>query len=280
MTNETNIGPPATDRLAIHTCTNRPLSLEQCIEAYQAAGIAAMSVWRETIAPIGLASAAALVRRSGLRVPALVRGGFFVSADAAARSRALDENRRCLEEAKALGAEMLVLVAGAQPGVDLADARAMVADALANLAREAEAGGVRLALEPLHPMYAADRSCVNTLETARVICDAVDDPRVGVAVDVYHVWWEPELDKTIAALGERGKLFALHVCDWKVDTRDLLTDRGLMGEGCIPIRRIRGWMQKAGFDGIIEVEIFSERYWAEDQRTFIEAIKRAYREHA
>jgi sugar phosphate isomerase/epimerase len=139
---------------------------------------------------------------------------------------------------------------------------------------------VRLAIEPLHPMYAADRSAINTMGQARAICSQLKSPWVGIAVDVYHTWWDDRLEEEIRASGREGTLFAFHISDWRTPTTDLLEDRGVMGEGCIPIRRIRGWVEESGFSGFNEVEIFSRRLWATDQARYLEDIKSAYLAHA
>jgi sugar phosphate isomerase/epimerase len=267
------------DRLAIHTLTNKPWSLAECLDAYGNAGIPGISIWRNVIEPIGIDEAARLVWASGLQVPALVRGGFFPATTAVARQAAIDENRGIIDEAAALGAEMVVLVVGAVPGIPLAEARAQVSDAIAALLPHAESAQVKLAIEPLHPMYAGDKSCVNTMAQANAICERLGHPLLGIAVDVYHVWWDPELEAEIARAGRDDRIFAFHVCDWRVPTRDLLTDRALMGEGCIDIRQIRGWVEAAGFDGFNEVEIFSETHWAEDQHDYLQRIIRAHHRH-
>jgi sugar phosphate isomerase/epimerase len=266
-------------RLAIHTQTHKPWSLAECIDHFAKAGVPGISVWRNVIEPIGIDAAAKMIHDSGLKVPALVRGGFFPASDDAGRRRALDENRVCIDEAAAIGAEMVVLVVGAVPGMPLAEARKQVADGIAAVVDHADQAGVNLAIEPLHPMYAGDKSCINRMAEARDACQRVGHARVGIAVDVYHVWWDPDLEAEIGRAGELGLLHAFHVCDWRVPTRDLLTDRGLMGEGVIDIPTIRGWMEDAGFDGLHEVEIFSEDYWAEDQPAYLEKIKRAYLTH-
>jgi sugar phosphate isomerase/epimerase len=174
---------------------------------------------------------------------------------------------------------MVVLVVGAVPGTPLPDARAQVADGLAALLGDAEATGVKLAIEPLHPMYAADRSCINRAGDARRICEQLRHPKVGIAFDVYHTWWDPDLEDELRLAGEQGTLFGFHVCDWRVDTRDLLNDRGLMGDGCIDLRTIRGWAEAAGFRGLNEVEVFSTEYWGMDQRDFLRKIREAYLAH-
>jgi sugar phosphate isomerase/epimerase len=263
-------------RCAIHTQTNKPWSLKQCVEAYSSAGIKGISIWRNVIEPIGAREAGKIVRDHGMSVPAIVRGGFFTSLDPAARTASLDMNRICIDEAQEIGAEMLVLVVGATPGLALEDARKQVAEGISALVPYAKAANVKLAIEPLHPMYAADKSCINRMTDARKVCQIVQDPMVGIAVDVYHVWWDPDLETEIKLAGELGLILAFHICDWLTTTRDLLTDRGLMGEGVIDIRKIRGWVEGAGFKGYNEVEIFSERLWATDQTAYVRQIREAY----
>ncbi|MFG0259743.1 MAG: sugar phosphate isomerase/epimerase family protein [Phycisphaerales bacterium JB041] len=263
------------ERLAIHTQTTRPWTLAEACAAYAAAGIGGVCPWVEHVEPVGVRQAARIIADSGLRVPSYVRGGFFVHPAADERGRAIDRTRALLDDAAVLGAEMLVIVPGACPGVALDDARSMVADGLATAAAHSAEVGVKLALEPLHPMYAADRSCINTVASARTVCDRVGHDVLGVAVDVYHVWWEPGLDGQIAALGREARLFGFHICDFKAETSHLLLDRGLMGEGVVPIAAIRGRVEAAGFGALAEVEIFSERWWAAEQSAFLREIVRA-----
>jgi sugar phosphate isomerase/epimerase len=200
------------------------------------------------------------------------RGGFFPAADAAGLRAALEDNRRAIDEAKTLGAPCLVLVVGALPGAlsgtpshkDIGLARAQVHDGIAATLEYARDVGMPLAIEPLHPMQAADRACINTLEQTLDICDALDPGRtgaLGMALDVYHVWWDPKLADGIKRAG-RERLLAYHVCDWLVPTRDLLNDRGMMGDGIIELKKIRGWVEAAGYTGHVEVEIFSDAWWS------------------
>jgi sugar phosphate isomerase/epimerase len=268
--------------LSINTATLRGAgALDTIIEACAGHGVGAISPWRDQVAGIGLERTAALVRRHGLALSGYCRGGMFPAIDAAGRRAALDDNRRAIDEAKTLDAACLVLVVGGLPGAlagaaltkDIAGARQQVQDGIAATLEYAREVGMPLAIEPLHPMYAADRACVNTMEQALDLCEALDPPRgvgnaapsgalaaLGVAVDVYHVWWDPKLEAQIARAG-RARLHALHVCDWLVPTRDLLNDRGMMGDGVIEIPRIRAWMEAAGFAGHSEVEIFSTENW-------------------
>jgi len=259
--------------------TNKPWTLAQCCENYANAGVGGISVWRNVIEPVGIAEAARIVKASGLKVPALVRGGFFPATDAAKRDAAIDDNKRCIDEAAAIGAEMVVLVVGAVVGMPLAEARKQVAEGMGRCLEYAEKNNVKLAIEPLHPMYAADRSCINRMKEARLVCEQLKSKWVGIACDVYHLWWDPDLESEIALAGKQGTLFGFHVCDWRPNTRDLLNDRGLMGEGAIDIKTIRSWVEKAGFKGFNEVEIFSTDRWALDQDVYLEQIKQAYVEY-
>lgn len=267
---------PDLARCAIHTFTTKPLDLRQAVAAYRAAGVDGISVWREHLEPYGAAEAARILADHGMTVPAFVRGGFF-TGDAAARSAAIDANKQMLDQAATIGAEAMVLVVGATPGIPLAEARAQVRDGIAACLDHARACGVRLAIEPLHPMYAGDKSCITSLRQARGIWEDLADPMLGVAVDVYHVWFDDALAEEIRLAGEAGRLFGFHVCDWKCDTGHLLTDRGLMGEGVCDIRGIRGLLEDAGFAGRIEVEIFSTRHWTRPQTEWLADITRAYR---
>ncbi|MDQ2735338.1 MAG: sugar phosphate isomerase/epimerase, partial [Pseudomonadota bacterium] len=254
--------------LSINTATLRGAGpLDVIIDACARHGIRAISPWRDQVAGIGLARTAELVRSSGLELSGYCRGGMFPGIDAASRQSALDDNRRAVDEAKTLSAACLVLVVGGLPGAlagtplskDLVAARHDIRDGIAATLEYARSVGLPLAIEPLHPMYAADRACVNAIEQALDLCDALDADRsgaLGLAVDVYHVWWDAKLEAQIARAG-RERLLAFHVCDWLVPTRDMLNDRGMMGDGVIELARIRGWMEAAGFAGYSEVEIFS-----------------------
>ena len=266
-------------RLCVHTITTKPWSLEQAAEHYAAAGVRGITVWRQWLEGRDIAQAGRRLRDAGLTVVSLCRGGFFPAFDAAVRQKALDDNRRAIDEAAQLGAPLVVLVCGAAPAQPLEVSRQQIADGIAAVLDHARQAGVRLAVEPLHPMYADARSAINTLRQANDLCDRLAAANLGVAVDVYHLWWDPELQAEIARCGRAGRIFAFHVCDWRTPTEDLLNDRGLMGEGCIDIRRIRGWVEQAGFQGWIEVEIFSNRYWASDQHEFLAKIKQAYLRH-
>jgi sugar phosphate isomerase/epimerase len=263
----------------VHTITTQPWPIEQAIERYCEAGVAGITVWRQALAGRDPVKVGEQIRAAALTVVSFCRGGFFPGLDQAARQAAIADNQRALDEAAALGAPLIVLVCGAVPGQPLAESRRQIREGIAAILPAAERYGLKLAVEPLHPMYADSRSAINTLAQANDLCDELDSPLVGVAVDVYHLWWDPHLKTEIRRCGGAGRLFAFHVCDWKTPTEDLLNDRGLMGEGCIPIRQIRGWVEEAGFTGFNEVEIFSNKYWASDQQAFLQAIKNAYLRH-
>lgn len=266
-------------KLCLHTITTKSLALPQAIAAYQQAGVAAITVWRDALLPLGIAESAKLLKSSGLTVVSLCRGGFFVAPTAADRRSAIDENRHAIDESAAIGSPLVVLVCGAHPQVPLPDARRQIVDALRELAPYAAERNVKLGIEPLHPVYADTRSAVSTLGQANDMVERIKAKNVGVALDVYHTWWDDKLETEIARCGKLDALFSFHVCDWHIPTRDILNDRGLMGEGCIPLRKIRSWVEQTGYDGFIEAEIFSTERWAQEPIEYIEQIKKAYFQH-
>jgi sugar phosphate isomerase/epimerase len=246
--------------LAINTATIKSCSLEQAIAGCAQSGIAAIAPWRDIVQQCGIERARRLIRASGLTVTGLCRGGLFTAADEAGRRAAIEDNRRAVDEAAAIGAQCLVLIAGGLPpgSKDLAGAHAQVRDGLAALLPYARSAGVPLAIEPLHPMTAPDRGCVNTLAHANDLCDELGEG-LGVAIDVYHVWWDPDIARQIAR--SRGRILSYHVCDWLVPTRDLVFDRGMPGDGIIDLRRLRAMVEDAGYRGHCDVEIFSAQNW-------------------
>ena len=265
-----------TSKLCIHTITTQPWPIETSIEQFSAVGAKGMTVWRQALEGRDPAHVGEQIRAAGLAVVSLCRGGFFPGSDVASRQAAIDDNLKAIDEAAALGAPLIVLVCGAVPSQPLADSRRQIQAGIEAVLPHAQACNVKLAIEPLHPMYADSRSAINTMKQANDMAEAIASPNVGVAVDVYHLWWDPDLESEIRRCGRAGNLLAFHVCDWKTPTLDLLNDRGLMGEGCIPIPTIRGWVEEAGFDGFNEVEIFSNHYWSLDQHSFLQDIKDAY----
>jgi sugar phosphate isomerase/epimerase len=266
-------------RLCIHTITTKAWNIEEAAKTFSAAGVQGITVWRDTLEGRNIKQTGTMLREHGLTIVSSCRGGFFPNRDAGKRQAAIDDNRRAIEEAAELGTSMLVLVCGADPSQSLEDSRKQIQDGIGALLPLAATAGVRLAIEPLHPMYADTRSAINTLSQANDMAEAFHSPWVGVAVDIYHVWWDPSLEKEIKRSGKNGNLLAFHVCDWKVPTTDLLLDRGLMGEGCIPIKQIRAWVEETGFNGFIEVEIFSNAWWKQDQSEFLHKIIHAYRQY-
>ncbi len=249
--------------ISLNLATTRQVwGFAEAVDGCLRAGITAISPWRDQIAAIGLDEAARIVKANGLQVTGVCRGGMFPAETAAGRQANIDDNLRAIDEAAALNADCLVLVVGGLPGSskDLPGARQMVTDGIAAMLPHARASGVKIAIEPLHPMYAADRACVNTIDQALDICETLGET-VGVAVDVYHVWWDPRLEQAIARAGRMKRIFAHHICDWLVPTRDMLLDRGMMGDGVIDLPSIRKMVEDAGFYGPQEVEIFSQDNW-------------------
>ncbi|AUC95830.1 endonuclease [Bradyrhizobium sp. SK17] len=259
--------------LSLNTATVRKQGdLTAIIEACARHGIRAIDPWRDQVAAVGLDRAVRAVKDAGLDLSGYCRGGMF-TADDAHRGEARDDNRRAVDEAVALGASCIVLVVGglphysrpgSTPSKDIAAARNQVHDGIAEMLDYAKQAKLPLAIEPLHPAYAADRACVNTTKHALDICDALDPGRtgaIGVALDVYHIWWDPELMGQIARAG-KDRLLAFHVCDWLVPTKDILNDRGMMGDGVIDIRSVRAMVEAQGFAGYSEIEIFSNDWWS------------------
>jgi sugar phosphate isomerase/epimerase len=262
--------------LSINTATVRiQWTLDRIVDECGRRGIRAISPWRDQVAAVGLDAIAQRIKSAGMELSGYCRGGMFPASTPEGRRAALDDNRRAVDEACALDSPCLVLVVGGLPGAltgkarhkDIAAARQDVRDGIAATLEYARSVKMPLAIEPLHPMYAADRACVNTLEQALDLCDALDPTSsgaLGVALDIYHVWWDPKLAQQIARAG-KTRLLAFHVTDWLVPTRDLLNDRGMMGDGIIDIPKIRGWVEAAGYAGYSEVEIFSsENWWKRD----------------
>jgi sugar phosphate isomerase/epimerase len=258
--------------LSLNTATVRKQGdLADIVEACARHGIRAIDPWRDQVAAIGLDRAVRAVRDAGLELSGYCRGGMFV-ADAAHRIEARDDNRCAVDEAKALDAPCIVLVVGGLPqysrpgsaaSKDIVQARAQVEDAIAEMMVYAREAKMPLAIEPLHPAYAADRACVNTTRQALDICDRLDPQRsgaLGVALDVYHIWWDREVLPQIARAG-KDRLLAFHVCDWLVPTKDILNDRGMMGDGVIDIKMLRSAVEAQGYAGYSEIEIFSNAWW-------------------
>jgi sugar phosphate isomerase/epimerase len=262
-------------RLSFNTMTVKDWSLSEAVEGCLKAGVPWIGPWRDMLQRTGLEESARIIHDSGLKVSSLCRGGMFPATTKKERLARLDDNRRAIEEAAAIGTDVLVLVCGAAPGRDIDEARDWIEEGIAALVPEAEAVGVKLGIEPLHPAFAADRSAIATLGEANRMSERIGSPQVGVVVDVYHVWWDPELYEEI----ERTRILGFHVNDWLRGGGDPLTSRGMMGNGVIELRRIREAVENAGYDGPIEVEIFNQEIWAMDGDEVLELMKARYLEH-
>ena len=243
------------DRLSLNQITLEQAPMRDVLLACAKEGITSVGLWRHKLGDHGVWHTKGLLDECGLQVSSLCRGGMFPSVDAADARRRADDNRRAVDEAAELGADVLVLVCGPAPDRDLHKARGQVADGIAELLPYAEAAGVRLGVEPLHPMMITARSVVVTLAQANDLVEAFDSPFLGVIVDAYHVFWDPELETLLA--GATGLIAGYHVSDWLVPTPDLLAGRGLMGDGIIDLPRIGALVEAAGYDGPIEVEVIN-----------------------
>ena len=253
---------PDIAQLSINLATIRErCTISEALDLVARLDIPAVSPWRDQIAEIGLKATARQVRELGLRVSGICRGGMFPANTQLEWETNLEDNLRALEEAVELNADCLVLVTGGLPkgSRDLVKARQQVEEGIAWLLERAIPAGIPLAIEPLHPMYCADRSVVNTLSQALDLCDLLGEG-VGVACDVYHLWWDPDLQTQIARAGQ-SRILAYHICDWLSDTKHLLLDRGMMGDGVIDLPQIRSWVENTGYSGFHEVEIFSQENW-------------------
>jgi sugar phosphate isomerase/epimerase len=246
-------------RLSLNQITTQRWSVREAVDGCARAGIPAIGLWRDKVADTGIAESARIVGDAGLHVSSLCRGGMFPAATGAERQARIDDNRRAVDEAAQLGADVLVLVCGPAPDRDIQAARAMVAEAIAQLLPYAAERGVKLGIEPLHPMFAADRSVIVTLAEALTLAEAFDSRQLGVVVDVYHVWWDPDLYAQITRAA--GRILGFHVSDWLVPPPDVLLGRGMIGDGVIELRRIRAAVDAAGYAGPIEVEIFNRAIW-------------------
>jgi sugar phosphate isomerase/epimerase len=247
---------PSLERLSLNQATVEQWSLREAVEGCARHGIGWIGPWRHKVADLGVAASARLIRDAGLRVSGLCRGGWFPAATQAERRARIEDNLRAVEEAAELGTDVLVLVCGPAPDRDLAAARAMVAEGVAAIVSHATACSVRLAIEPLHPMFAGDRSVIVTLGEALDLAERFPEDRCGVIVDAYHVWWDPQVEAQVARAGRR--ILGYHVSDWLAPPPDALLGRGMMGDGVIELRRLRGAVEAAGYTGPIEVEIFNQ----------------------
>jgi sugar phosphate isomerase/epimerase len=268
------------NKLCVHTITTKPLGFEEACIKYAQAGIKGITIWRDAIQNIPPSKVTETLRNNNLELVSYCRGGFFPHVNESKRIKAVEANKTMIREAASIQAPMIVLVCGAHPEQSLETSRDQIRDGIISCLPLAEELKVKLAIEPLHPMYADNRSAINTLMQANEMAEDIQSPWVGVAIDAYHVWWDPDLEKQIERCGRNENIMAWHICDWKTPTNDLLLDRELMGEGCIDLKKISSWMKQAGFNGFHEVEIFSEHYWSQNQDSFIIKISDAFLKYA
>ncbi|MCC9704081.1 sugar phosphate isomerase/epimerase [Streptomyces sp. MNU76] len=263
--------------------TVKQLSIPELVDGCRELGIPGVGLWREPVAEHGLEATAKLVRDAGLSVTTLCRGGFFTAIDPTERAAALADNRKAIDEAATLGTDTLVLVSGGLPAgsKDLPGARERIADALAELGPYAAANGVRLAIEPLHPMFAADRCVVSTLSQALDIAERFPAEQVGVTVDTYHIWWDDTAPAAIARAGASGRIHTFQLADWITPLpQGVLTGRGQIGDGAIDMREWKSYVEAAGYTGPIEVELFNDELWAGDGRALLAQTAQRFVEHA
>jgi sugar phosphate isomerase/epimerase len=264
-------------RLSLNQATTQRWSVREAVEGCVRLGIPSIGLWRDKVVEGGLRESGRLVRDAGLSVSSLCRGGWFSAATAAERQAHFDDNCRAIEEAATLGTDVLVLVCGPAPDRDIGAARAYVAECIARLVPFAAKHNVKLGIEPLHPMYAGDRSVIVSLAEANRLAQQLDPTYVGVIIDVYHLWWDPDIYDHIAAA--TGRILGFHVCDWLVPTPDMLLGRGMMGDGIIELRRLRQAVDAAGYSGPIEVEIFNRTLWDMPGDEVLQLMCARYVEH-
>ncbi|MDX3518946.1 sugar phosphate isomerase/epimerase [Streptomyces scabiei] len=270
------------ERFSINQMTVKQLSMPELVDGCTESGIPGVGLWREPVAEYGLEATAKLVRDAGLTVTTLCRGGFFTAIDPAERAAALADNRKAIDEAATLGTDTLVLVSGGLPSgsKDLHGARERIADALSELGPYAAANGVRLAIEPLHPMFASDRCVVSTLSQALDIAERFPAEQVGVTVDTYHIWWDDTAPAAIARAGATGRIHTFQLADWITPLpQGVLTGRGQIGDGAIDMREWKAYVEAAGYTGPIEVELFNDELWAGDGRALLAQTARRFVEH-
>jgi sugar phosphate isomerase/epimerase len=270
-------------RFSINQMTVKQLALPELVDACRELGVPGVGLWREPVQAYGVEAAAKLVRDAGLTVTTLCRGGFLTAIDAGERAAALADNRRAVDEAATLGTDTLVLVSGGLPAgsKDLRGARERIADALAELGPYAEDHGVKLAIEPLHPMFASDRCVVSTLAQALDIAERFPAHQVGVTVDTYHIWWDDTAPVQIARAGAQGRIHTFQLADWITPLPEgVLNGRGQIGDGAVDMREWKRYVEAAGYTGAIEVELFNDALWARDGREVLAETAARFVEHA
>lgn len=271
------------ERFSINQMTVKQLSLPELVDSCLELGVPGVGLWREPVRAYGVEAAARLVRDAGLTVTTLCRGGFLTAIDPVERAEALGDNHAAIDEAAALGTDTLVLVSGGLPAgsKDLRGARERIADALAVLGPYAAERGVRLAIEPLHPMYAADRCVVSTLAQALDLAERFPADQVGVTVDTYHIWWDDTAPEQIARAGAGGRIHTFQLADWTTPLPEgVLNGRGQIGDGSIDMREWKRYVETAGYTGAIEVELFNDELWARGGREVLAETAERFVEHA
>lgn len=273
---------PDLARFSINQMTVKQLSIPELVDACLESDVPGVGLWREPVRSYGVEATAKLVRDAGLTVTTLCRGGFLTALDPDERARALDDNRRAVDEAAALGTDTLVLVSGGLPAGsrDLHGARERIADALGELGPYAQERGVRLAIEPLHPMYASDRCVVSTLAQALDLAERFPAQQVGVTVDTYHIWWDDRAPEQIARAGAGGRIHTFQLADWTTPLPEgVLNGRGQIGDGAIDMREWLSYVEAAGYSGSVEVELFNDGLWARDGREVLAETAARFVEH-
>ncbi|MFG2384769.1 sugar phosphate isomerase/epimerase family protein [Streptomyces avermitilis] len=273
----------ALERFSINQMTVKQLDLPELVDACLELGVPGVGLWRAPVQSYGVEATAKLIRDAGLSVTTLCRGGFLTAIEPAERARALDDNRLAIDEAATLGTDTLVLVSGGLPAgsKDLHGARERITDALGELGPYAASRGVRLAIEPLHPMYASDRCVVSTLAQALDIAERFPAEQVGVTVDTYHIWWDDTAPAGIARAGASGRIHSFQLADWTTPLPEgVLNGRGQIGDGAIDMREWKGYVEAAGYSGPIEVELFNDALWARDGREVLAETAARFAEHA
>ncbi len=265
------------DRLSFNQITSKHATLRESIDACVRHGVKWIAPWRDRVQEAGVDESARMLRDAGLSVSSLCRGGFFPAATLTERQERIDDNHRAIDEAAAIGASVVVLVCGPAPDRDIDSARLMVADGIAAILEHARGANVRLGIEPLHPMFAADRSVIVTLAESLDLAAMFDREVAGVVIDVFHVWWDPELYGQIKRAA--GRILGFHVSDWAVPLPGIVTGRSMMGDGVIELRRIRKAVDATGYRGPIEVEIMNEKLWSQPMDATFEQMIRSYSEH-
>lgn len=268
------------DRLSLNQITTKGWNLLEAVEGCQRAGITSIGLWRDKVQEVGIDAAVTALRRAGMQVSSLCRAGFFPSEGLEEFEARITDGQSAIEEAARLGTDVLVLVCGGISGEGLEASRASVAEGIEALLPAAEREGVRLAIEPLHPMYCADRSVIVTLDQAVSLAERFPLAQVGVVVDTFHVWWDPELEAQIARAGAEGRLASYQVCDFNLPiAADALLSRGMMGDGVIDFATIGRWVAAAGYTGPVEVEIFNQEIWDTPGDEVLRTISERYVRH-